>query len=198
MIMDENTTALSSLSKDAMPGGRGPVGIATTPRQIVFGDIGMRIDQDGVWHYRGSPINRRKLVKLFASVLRRDDAGAFWLVTPAEIAPVSVADAPFMAVDISVCGEANHQIVTLHTNIDTSVTINADHPLRLESAAETGEMRPYVTLDGGLDARLSRAVYYDLVALGVEEKVKDAQIFGIWSAGSFHALASAEDLETLD
>ncbi len=169
------------------------MGIVTTPRQIIFGDIGMRIDYDGVWHYRGSPINRRKLVNLFASVLRRDDSGAYWLVTPAEVAPVSVDDAPFMAVDLRVDGEGREQVIRLFTNVDTSVVICADHPLKLVKAPGIDELRPYVALDGGLEARLTRSVYYDLVALAVEEKGKDDQIFGIWSDGTFHPLGTVAE-----
>jgi len=195
MIMDENTTALSSFSKGAHAGGAPPVGIATTPRQTIFGDIGMRIDYEGVWHYRGSPINRRKLVNLFATVLRRDEAGAFWLITPAEIAPVDVADAPFVAVDMTIEGEGKEQRITMHTNVDTSVMISADHPIRMVSDAESGEQRPYVALGGGLEARLSRSVYYDLVALGVEEKVQGDQLFGIWSDGVFHAFGILDDTD---
>ena len=191
--MDENTTSLSSLSKGAQAGGPPPVGIATTARQTIFGDIGMRIDADGIWHYRGSPINRRPLVNLFASVLKRDNAGGFWLITPVEVAPVRVEDAPFMAVDISVEGEGRERSVRLHTNVDTSVVLSADHPLKLVEDPSTGEPRPYVVLDGGLEARLSRPVYYDLVALGVEEKRGDDQMFGIWSAGTFQVLGPAEE-----
>ena len=191
--MDENTASLSSLSKGAQTGGSPPVGIATTARQTVFGDIGMRIDGEGVWHYRGTPIKRPRLVNLFASVLKRDDAGAFWLITPVEVAPVAVEDAPFMAVDITVKGTGREQMVRLHTNVDTSVVLSADHPLRLVEAPGTGEPRPYVLIDGGLEARLSRSVYYGLVALGVEEKRGGDQMFGIWSAGTFHVLGRAEE-----
>ncbi|MEK9752814.1 MAG: DUF1285 domain-containing protein [Rhodospirillaceae bacterium] len=189
--MDKNTASLTSLSKGVAASGPPPVGIDVTPRQSVFGDIGMRIDSDGVWHYRGTPINRRPLVNLFASVLKRDDAGAFWLVTPAEIAPVTVDDAPFMAIDLTVEGSGREQSVRLHTNVDTSVVMSAAHPLKVVEDPATGEPRPYVVLDGGLEAKLSRPVYYDLVALGVEEKRNGDQMFGIWSAGVYHVLGSA-------
>ncbi len=186
MIMDENKASLSSYSQGASIGETGPAGIETTPRQIIFGDIGMRIDQDGVWHYRGSPINRLELVKLFASVLRRDTEGAHWLITPAEVAPVAVEDAPFIAVAMEVEGSDHNQVIHLRTNVDTSVRVDADHPLR-----PGADGVPRVQMAGGLEAKLNRPVYYDVVALGVEEKSQGAQIFGVWSAGTFHPLGDA-------
>ena len=195
MIMDENKSDLSSFSRGASAGGPPPVGIQTTPRQIIFNDIGMHIDQNGVWHYRGSPINRLELVKLFATVLRRDDDGAHWLVTPVEIAPVSVEDAPFTIVAMTHEGEGHNQVIRLRTNIDVAVTADADHPLCLRESASTGELTPYLTLDGGLQAKLNRPTYYDVVALGVEESLEQAHIFGIWSGGIFHPLGDASDNE---
>jgi hypothetical protein len=186
MIMDENKANLSSYSHGAGPGNAVPAGIEPTPRQIVFGDIGMRIDRDGVWHYRGSPINRLELVKLFASVLRRDTEGAHWLITPAEIAPVAVEDAPFIVVALDVEGTDHNQVIHLKTNVDTSVRVDADHPLR-----PGADGVPRVQLAGGLEGKLNRPVYYDVVALGVEKKSQGAQIFGVWSGGVFHPLGDA-------
>ncbi|MBT6096581.1 MAG: DUF1285 domain-containing protein [Rhodospirillaceae bacterium] len=173
---------------DGPEGASAPAGIETTPRQVIFGDIGMRIDHDGVWHYRGTPINRPQLVKLFASVLRRDTEGQHWLITPAEIAPVSVEDTPFVVVGMEVEGTGHNQVIDLRTNIDTCVGLDRDHPLLLNA-----DSIPYVTLDGGLEAKLNRPVYYDVVSLGVEEKRKGAHILGIWSGGVFHHLGSVDD-----
>ena len=190
--MDENKADLSTLSHGVATGGPPPVGIATTERQVIFNDIGMRIDREGVWHYRGSPINRIELVKLFSTVLRIDEAGGHWLITPVEVAPVAVEDAPFMAVEMMATGEGEAQTVSFRTNIDTSVTVDADHPLQMAPDPETGDMAPYVTLDRGLRAKLNRATYYDVVSIAVEEKAEQAQIIGIWSAGRLFELGAAE------
>ena len=163
----------------------GPVGIPPRPGQVVLGDIGMHIDRHGTWHYRGSSIERQELVTLFSSVLRRDDAGDHWLITPAEMARVSVEDAAYMVVDLLIEGEGSDQTIRFRTNIDAEVTLDAAHPLRVAVDAGDQSPAPYVTLDHGLEAKLSRAVFYDLVALGVEEKIKDEQILGVWSDGDF-------------
>lgn len=191
MIMDKNEADISKFSQGATIDGPAPVGINTTQRQVIFNDIGMRIDRNGVWYYQGSPINRLKLQKLFASVMRRDDTGAYWLITPDEIVPVTVDAAPFIAVELHATGEYQNQVVQFRTNIETSISAGEDHPLRVETDPETGEPCPYIALNDGLEAKLNRPTFYDLVALGVEEKVEKAQIFGVWSGGVFHKLGDA-------
>ncbi|MEK9671191.1 MAG: DUF1285 domain-containing protein [Rhodospirillaceae bacterium] len=161
----------------------GPVGYEVEPRQTVCGDIDMRIGLDGTWFYGGSPIGRKELLNLFSTVLRRDDAGDHWLITPTEICRIRVDDAPFLAVEAHVTGAGDEQNITLRTNIDQTVAMGADHPLRVEVDPKTGEPRPYVALDHGLEARLTRAVFYQLVDLAVEEIVAGEHIYGIWSGG---------------
>ncbi|MDD9876905.1 MAG: DUF1285 domain-containing protein [Magnetovibrio sp.] len=160
------------------------------PGQIVCGEIGMRIDRHGVWHYRGSPINRKELVKLFSTVLRRDAAGEHWLITPAEMARIAVEDAPYLAVEMSVEGSGPDQSIRLRTNIDTEVSVDAEHPLRVETDPETGEPAPYVGLDHGLEARLNRPVFYEMVEHGVERECEGAHILGVWSNGHFFSLGA--------
>jgi len=147
----------------------------------------MRIARDGTWFYRGTPIARLPLVKLFASVLRREADGGYWLVTPAERGPIEVEDAPFLAVEVTREGEGRAQRLIFRTNIDEFVTAGPDHPLRTELAAD-GEPSPYIRVRAGLEARLARAVFYELVELGVEEPEGDAVIFGVWSEGVFFPL----------
>ena len=154
---------------------------------IDCGDLDMRIARDGTWFYRGSPIRRLPLVKLFASVLRREEDGGYWLVTPAERGRVEVEDAPFLAVALDVEGEGRRQRLIFRTNLDEFVTAGADHPLRVETAAG-GEPAPYILLRGRLEAKLARPVFYDLVELGVEELVKERTLFGVWSEGNFFVL----------
>lgn len=202
--MNLNTPSLASLSPDASEQAvvtiAGPVGIEPRPGQVVCGDIDMRIDSNGVWHHNGSPIGRKELVKLFSTVLRRDAAGDHWLITPAEMARIQVDDAPFIAVEMMVDGGGEDQSVSFRTNMETWVSVDRDHPLRVEVNPETGEPSPYVVLDsgdiaggGGLEAKLNRAVYYDLVSIGVEEWLGQAHIFGIWSGGEFFTVGRMED-----
>jgi hypothetical protein len=127
------------------------------------------------------------LVRLFSTVLRRE-ADEYWLITPAERGRITVEDAPFIAVELTREGEGAGQSLTLRTNIDETVTIDAAHPLRVETGAATGEPRPYVAIRDGLDARLARPVFYELVELGCEERVGDTTLYGVWSKGKFFPL----------
>jgi uncharacterized protein len=157
------------------------------------GDIDMRIAVDGTWFHEGTPIGRKELVKLFSKVLTRDKAGRFWLVTPAEMARIQVEDAPFIAVEMTVCGSGRDQILTFRTNIDETVVADKDHPIRFEINPDTGEPSPYVAVRKRMDARVARSVYYDLVSLGTEEKQNNESVFGIWSSGIFFPIGSLDE-----
>jgi len=158
--------------------------------------IDMRIARDGSWFYHGSPIGRKPLVHLFSTVLRREDDGEYYLVTPVEKARVQVDDAPFTAVALTVEGADRKQRLTFRTNLDDYVTADADHPIRLSINSETGEPTPYVLVRDNLEALISRAVYYDLVDLGVGREGADDGILGVWSGGSFFELGRLDDEET--
>jgi hypothetical protein len=162
---------------------------ASTGRRppIDRGDLEMRIARDGTWFYRGSPIDRPALVKLFASVLRREGDGRYWLVTPAERGLVQVEDVPFLAVAVTVEGEGRDQRLIFRTNLDEFVTAGRDNPLRVETAA-SGEPAPYILVRDGLEARLARPVFYELVELGTEELIGETTQFGVWSRGGFFRL----------
>jgi hypothetical protein len=151
------------------------------------GDLDMRIARDGTWFYRGSPIGRLPLVKLFASVLHREADGSYWLVTPAERGRIEVEDVPFVAVELTVAGAGGEQRLIFRTNLDDIVTAGPDHPLRVETAAD-GEPAPYVRVRDGIEAKLARAVFYDLVELGAELQVAGTSQFGVWSSGAFFRL----------
>lgn len=157
-------------------------------------DLDMRIARDGTWFYRGSPINRPPLVKLFASVLRRERDGSYWLVTPAERGQVVVEDAPFVAVAVDKEGEGRNQRLIFRTNLDEIVTAGPNHPLRVEEAAD-GTPAPYILVRPGLEARLLRPVFYELVELGQEEPVGGEIEFGVWSGGMFFRLGDIGDPE---
>jgi uncharacterized protein len=154
---------------------------------IDCGDLEMRIARDGTWFYRGSPIGRLPLVKLFASVLRREADGRYWLVTPAERGHIEVEDVPFLVVALTVEGKGRDQQLIFRTNLDEFVTAGPDNPLRVETAA-SGEPAPYILVRGGLEGRLVRPVFYDLVELGIEERIGGATQFGVWSGGAFFRL----------
>ena len=153
--------------------------------QVLCGDLDIRIDRDGQWFYHGTPIGRKALVKLFASVLRRGDDGRYWLETPAEKGEIIVEDAAFMAVALTVHGSGAAQRLEFRTNTDETVIADGDHPLRIALDSDTQEPSPYVLLRDGLEARLTRPVFYELVDLGMEYTVDGAQIYGVWSTGHF-------------
>jgi hypothetical protein len=187
---------VGSLAEAAAAAARGrgpaPVHLWNPP---YCGEIDMRIAADGTWFYRGSPIGRPALVKLFASILRRDN-DRHVLVTPVERVGIAVDDAPFVAVEMEV-GEADGgRRLTFRTNVDDVVTVDADHPLRFERAADDG-VKPYVRVRGGLWALVKRALYYDLVALGEVAPQDGEDWFGVRSGGQFFVIARASEIEGL-
>jgi len=157
------------------------------PPAIELADLDMRIARDGTWFYRGSPISRMPLVKLFASVLRREGDGSYWLVTPAERGRVTVEDAPFIAVAVDAEGEGRDQLLIFRTNLDEIVTAGPDRPLRVETA-DDGTPAPYILVRPGLEAKLARPVFYELAELGREEPIAGESQFGVWSGGMFFRL----------
>jgi len=164
--------------------------IKPLPRDCGHFDIS--IARDGTWSYRNSPIGRLALVRLFSTVLRREADGSFWLVTPVERGRVTVEDAPFVAVELTCRGQGQHQELIFRTNIDDTVAAGADHPLRVSNDSALPGPNPYILVRNGLEARLSRPVFYQLVELGTEERVGDATLFGVWSKGEFFPLGRLE------
>jgi uncharacterized protein len=160
------------------------------------GDIGMSIAADGTWFYQGSPIGRIELVRLFASVLRRDADGGHYLVTPAEKVDVRVADAPFLAVELEVRNPGPQQTLVFRTNVDDIVTCSRVHPLRFAVDPVEGGLKPYLLVRGRLEALATRALYHDLVALAVIERAGDSEQLGLWSEGTFFPMADAASLRT--
>lgn len=161
--------------------------------QTLCGDFEIQIDREGLWFYHGSPIGRKELIKLFASVLSMDENGRYWLTTPAEKGEILVEDVPFQAVEMNVCEKNKQQILSFRTNIDETIIADVDHPIRIDNNPETGEPSPYITVRDRLEARLTRAVFYQMVDLGVEVIMETEQelgainekVFGVWSSGQF-------------
>ncbi len=161
------------------------------PPRVECGDLPFLIKRDGTWLYRGSPIGRKELVCLFSSVLRRDAAGAYWLETPAERGRIEVEDTPWIAVELDWSGNGRDQVLSFRTNVDQVVTAGQDHPIRVQHDCLTCEPTPYllVQTDGQpLEARIGRAVYYELVALAVPGMVAGREVLGVWSQGRFFSL----------
>ena len=144
----------------------------------------IHIAADGSWFHEGGIIGRPALVRLFASVLQRREDGTFWLVTPAEKGQITVEDAPFIGVVLAVIGEGADRELRLTTNIGDTVLIDCNHKLYMQTN-EGNEARPYVRIRDGLDAKLSRPVFYELAALAEPD---DNGRLGVWSAGSFFPL----------
>ncbi|WP_410369454.1 DUF1285 domain-containing protein [Chelatococcus asaccharovorans] len=175
--------SLAGLS--AVTPGRGPAPVDQWHPPFC-GAIDMRIAADGTWFYQGSPIRRPALVKLFASILRKDPDG-YVLVTPVECVGISVDDLPFLAVEMARdAGGALH----FRTNVDDIVAVDADHPLRFETDADGG-LKPYVRVRGDLWARLTRALVHDLVD-GAEERNGS---FGVPSGDLFFPIAAMHELD---
>lgn len=162
------------------------------PGAAICGDFGIAIGRDGTWYYHGSPIGRKPLVKLFASVLRRDEGGEYWLITPVERGRILVEDAPFTAVEVTAEGDGKERILHFRTNLDDEVEAGPDHPIRVDHDLASGEPSPYVNVRGGLEARILRPVYYHLVELGDEVELDGETMFGVWSRGQFFPLGPVE------
>jgi uncharacterized protein len=129
----------------------------------------IRIARDGTWYYMGSPIGRMALVKLFATVLRRDEAGDYWLITPAERGRITVDDTPFVAVELTVEGVGEAQTLTFRSNLDHVVVAGPEHPILVEIDPASGQPHPTILIRQGLPARIGRAVFYQLVDLAEEQ-----------------------------
>jgi uncharacterized protein len=182
--------------RPGLPGRRGlpPVERWNPPH---CGAIDMRIAADGTWSYMGSPIGRPALVKLFASVLRREEDGSYVLVTPVERVGITVEDAPFLAVEMAVEGEGDGRSVAFRTNVDDLVPVDADHGLTFARDADGG-LKPYLHVRRGLTALVTRALVFDLVELCEIRRDGGEDWFGLPAGGGFHRVARTAELDGLD
>jgi uncharacterized protein len=190
-----NASAGANLLENVASGNSSVISQNGGPPPCGCTELDMRIARDGTWFYCGSPIERAPLVKLFASVLRRESDGSYWLVTPAERGRIEVEDVPFVAVELTVNGKGRHQRLMFRTNVDDIVTAGPGNSLRVETMAR-GEPVPYLHVRSGLEARLGRSVFYELVELGGEQIIAGERQFGVWSQGVFFRLGDpGEDWE---
>lgn len=158
------------------------------------GDLDIRIGRDGLWWYLGTPIGRKELVRLFASVLKKEGS-RYYLVTPVEKIGITVDDAPFVAVDFEVADPGPAQTITFETNVEEFAVAGPDNPIRVVRDPETGEPSPYVHIRSGLEALIDRKSYYRLVEIGEHEEVDGERWFGLRSGGLFFPIIPSAELE---
>jgi len=185
------TAAATDAAKTSPAGARSlpPVHLWNPP---FCGDLDMRIASDGTWFYMGTPIGRPALVRLFSTILKRED-GKHFLVTPVEKVGIRVDDAPFLAVEMSKEADGRGRLLKFRTNVDDWVDCEAGHRLRFEAASDGG-LTPYLHVRSDLWAKVTRALYYDLVDMGEERMVDGHPMFGVESGGEFFAMADAKQV----
>ena len=183
--------AIAGAARQAVGKGPPPVHLWDPP---FCGDLDMRIATDGTWFYLGTPIGRPALVKLFASVLKRE-GDKHYLVTPVEKCGIRVDDAPFLAVEMRIEETDAGKVLHFRTNVDDWVACGPDHALRFVPESHSGGLKPYLHVRRDLWAKVTRALFYDLVALGEEREIDGARMFGIASGGSFFVMAPADELK---
>lgn len=190
-IVSPGAESLAAAASQAAQGrGLPPVHLWNPP---FCGDIDMRIARDGTWYYLGTPIGRAPMVRLFSTILKRED-GKFFLVTPVEKVGITVDDAPFVAVDFTAEGSGPGQRLTFLTNVGDRATADADHALRFARDPATGEPSPYVMIRAGLEALIDRKSFYRLAELGSVRREGGADWFGLWSGGRFFPMIPAAEL----
>ena len=182
---------------EAITGALGGAGKGPPPVELwnppFCGDLDMRIAADGTWFYLKTPIGRPALVKLFASVLKRE-GDKYFLVTPVEKCGIRVEDAPFLAVELKIEDNAAGPVLSFRTNVDDWIACGPQHELRFESETGTGGLRPYVHVRRDLWAKVTRTLYFDLVERGEEREIAGVTMFGVSSMGMFFPMAPADAL----
>jgi uncharacterized protein len=191
---DQGLDRLTAAARDAsIPDASGkalpPVHLWNPP---FCGDLDMRIGSDGSWYYMGTPIGRPALVRLFSTILKRE-GDKYFLVTPVEKVGIRVDDVPFMAVEMRKEGDISAPLLQFRTNVDDWVACDADHRLRFEPS-ESGGLTPYLHIRADLWAKVTRALYYELVDMGEERMIDGTAMFGVESGGEFFAMADADDV----
>ncbi len=191
-----DAAGLAALISRAAKSGRGlpPVEKWEPP---FCGDLDMEIRADGTWFYMGTPIGREALVRLFSTVLRKDEDGKTYLVTPVEKVGIRVEDAPFLAVEMNRSERDGKQVLTFRTNVGDVVEAGEEHPLRFVIHGENSELKPYLHVRGRLEALVSRAVMYDLVALGEGVDIDGISMFCVKSGGAVFPVMPMDELEKL-
>ena len=191
-----DTAGLAALISRASRAGKGAAPVEKWNPDFC-GDLDMEIRADGTWFYLGTPIGRMPLVQLFSSVLRKDEDGRTYLVTPVEKVGIRVVDAPFIAVEMDVAGAGDAQAITFRTNVGDVVEAGPEHLMRFVDEDETGGLKPYVHVRGRLEALVARPVMYELVEHGEEIEIDGKLMFAVRSRGAVFPIMPAERLKRL-
>ncbi|NKN38354.1 DUF1285 domain-containing protein [Agrobacterium sp. a22-2] len=189
--------ALISRAAEQTAGGKGGLPPVERWNPPFCGDIDMEIRADGSWFYMGTPIGRAPLVRLFSTVLRKDEDGKTYLVTPVEKVGIRIEDAPFLAVEMSVSTKDSEPLLTFRTNVGDVVEAGPEHELRFVISGETQQLKPYLMVRGRLEALVSRPVMYDLVARGEEIEIDGVVMFAVRSGGAVFPMLPAAELDAL-
>jgi len=155
------------------------------------GEIDIVIKKNGQWFHEGAPIGREALVRLFSTVLRKDPDG-FHLVTPVEKMKITVEDAPFIAVSVD-RGQAadGGEVLTFQTNVGDTVEAGPDNAIRVEIDPATGEPRPYLHVRRGLEALISRPVFYELAEMAQDHQTPNGPVLAVTSRGAWFPVGPA-------
>jgi uncharacterized protein len=191
-----NTASLAEMISRGRPVGKGlpPVDLW---EPAFCGDIDMVIKRDGTWFYLGTPIGRPAMVELFSSVLRKDEDGKTYLVTPVEKLGIRVEDAHFIGVELDAAGQGDQQALTLRTHVGDVVEVGPDHAMRFEMEPKHGGLKPYIHVRGRLEALASRPVMHQLIALGEEIEIDNQLMFALRSRGAVFPVMAVDELAHL-
>ena len=144
------------------------------------GDIDIHILRNGKWTYMGSEIKRPAMIKLFSNIIRLDEDGHYYLVTPVEKVRIKVDDVPFVAVSMNKTTEKGIDSLSFVTNVQDEVVLSKENPIEIV-INDNDEPSPYITIRRNLKALISRAVYYDLINMAEEEIIDDKKFLVIKS-----------------
>lgn len=191
MTVKPSADDIAAAARAASKGGLPPIHKWNPP---FCGDLDMRIARDGTWFYNGTPIGRAPLVRLFSTILKRED-GKYFLVTPVEKVGITVDDAPFVAIDFEVSGTGDDAVLTFQTNVGDLTAAGPEHPIRVVRDPESGEPSPYVHVRDELEALIDRKSFYRLIDLGQHRDHDGDRWFGIMSSGQFFPIIPSAELE---
>lgn len=198
---DERQAGGDALASLIARAGEATAGVSRGPAPVerwnppFCGDLDMEIKADGSWFYMGTPIGRAPLVRLFSTVLRKDEDGRTYLVTPVEKVGIRVVDAPFVAVEMAVSGTEDAPVLSFRTNTGDVVEADIAHPLRFEQVDGGAQLKPYLLVRGRLEALVSRALTYDLLERGEILDIDGVAMFAIRSGGAVFPVMRADELE---
>ncbi len=157
------------------------------------GDLDIRILRNGTWYYNGSPINRKRMVKLFSNIIKREGS-KYFLVSPVEKIGIVVEDVPFVTDSLDIKGHGNKQVLTFTTQVGDKVILSKENPIRFVFDKRTNEPSPYILVRNNLEALIDRKSYYRMIELGKVKRLKNKAWFGIWSSANFFPIVLNAEL----